>query len=87
MYKKFKTKVEPFYCNNSEQYTSIKDLIFGLKNMNKDSFEHHVNKEKNDFATWIKKAVKDKKLSELIFDTKDKKQMQITIMEYVLNKI
>jgi hypothetical protein len=30
--------------------------------MDSDTFNYHVNYEKNDFASWIKKSLKDRKL-------------------------
>jgi hypothetical protein len=43
---------------------NLKSLSDELKAMDPASFKYHVNEEKNDFANWIRDAVRDKKLAD-----------------------
>ncbi len=54
---------------------NINDLLSVLKKMNKNVFQAHVNKEKNDFANWINDIIKDEKLAKDISKTKEKKEV------------
>ncbi|MGM5483570.1 MAG: hypothetical protein ACQER9_01485 [Nanobdellota archaeon] len=87
MKKKLVKKVDPFICYNGEMIDSVKNLALSLENMEYETFQHHVNKEKNDFSTWISGAVKDKKLASLIRDIKEQPQMKNQIMKYILLNI
>ncbi len=62
-----------FWVCNGQVLKGIKQLPAALKKMNKDAFEHHVNKERNDFASWIKDIIKDTKLAADLAKIKDKK--------------
>ena len=62
-----------FWICNGYVLNNIRQLPAALKKMKKDAFEHHVNKERNDFANWIKDIVKDTKLSADLKKVKDKK--------------
>jgi len=42
----------------------LKELIAVLKDIDKKTFEYHVNDSKNDFANWIKYVFKSRKLAE-----------------------
>ncbi|GIU69269.1 MAG: acetate kinase [Candidatus Woesearchaeota archaeon] len=57
-----------FILKNGGTIKSLEELISVLKNIDKETFEYHVNKEKNDFSNWIRYVFKLKKLSDSIFD-------------------
>ena len=42
-----------FYSIDGKVFTSIEDLLNGLKNMTEDTFRYHLNNEKNDFYNWF----------------------------------
>ena len=52
-----------FWINNGPVLKNLKDLKESLLTMSKETFSYHVNKEKNDFASWIKEALKDSALA------------------------
>ncbi|MBA3064279.1 hypothetical protein FP803_02470 [Candidatus Woesearchaeota archaeon] len=54
---------------------SINDLLSVLKKMNKNVFQAHVNKEKNDFANWINDIIKDEKLAKELYMIKDRRKI------------
>ncbi len=62
-----------FWVNNGPILCSIKDLHGALLRMSDDQFRHHVNKQKNDFALWVKKALLDDAAARRLASVKDKK--------------
>ena len=49
-----------FWTTDGRAIRNIKELFEALKQMSKEGFKHHVNKEKNDFAVWAKDVLKDR---------------------------
>lgn len=44
---------EAFWVSNGEILHTVADLADALREMDEATFRHHVNAEKNDFATWV----------------------------------
>ena len=61
-----------FWVNNGPVLKNLDELYKALSEMNKDAFKHHVNKEKNDFSSWIRDILGDQKLAEDIAKAKSK---------------
>ena len=62
-------KIKPkhhFILKGGHRIKSMKELKESIKFMDKHTFDHHVKKDKNDFAEWIMKVIKDKGLAEKI---------------------
>ncbi|MCK4525088.1 MAG: hypothetical protein KAU07_01485 [Candidatus Andersenbacteria bacterium] len=59
-----------FWINNGPVLKNLKDLKESLLIMSKETFNYHVNKEKNDFAAWIKETLKDSTLANKLAKTK-----------------
>ncbi|MEA2097790.1 MAG: DUF5752 family protein [Patescibacteria group bacterium] len=59
-----------FWINNGPVLKNLKDLKESLLVMSKETFSHHVNKEKNDFADWIKEVLEDNTLANKLAKTK-----------------
>ena len=68
-----------FWVCNGSILRNIKDLKDSLSKMDKETFLNHVNKEKNDFATWVKEILEDETLSKKISKNKTVKTMIKTI--------
>ena len=68
-----------FWVCNGSILRNIKDLKDSLLKMDKETFLNHVNKEKNDFAIWVKEITKDETLSKKISKNKTVKTMIKTI--------
>jgi len=64
-----------FWVHDGRILKNIRELLYALKNMKKDVFNYHVNKEKNDFANWINDIIKDTKLAKDMSKTKGKKEI------------
>ena len=59
-----------FWINNGPVLKNLNDLKGSLLIMSKETFNYHVNKEKNDFAAWIKEVLKDNALANKLAKTK-----------------
>lgn len=68
-----------FWVCNGSILRNIQDLKDSLSKMDKETFLNHVNKEKNDFAIWVKEIAKDETLSKKISKNKTVKTMTKTI--------
>jgi hypothetical protein len=61
-----------FYSVDGQVFKSLHDLMMGLDNMSRETFDHHVNNSKNDFASWIKGVFSDFKLSDALRSQNDR---------------
>ena len=59
-----------FWINNGPVLKNLKDLKESLLTMSKETFSYHANKEKNDFADWIKEVLEDNTLANKLAKTK-----------------
>ncbi len=53
-----------FWVNNGPVLKNLDELYKALSEMGKDAFKHHVNREKNDFSSWVRDILGDQKLAE-----------------------
>ena len=52
-----------FWVNGNGALRNLKELAESLKVMSDEAYSYHVNKEKNDFASWVKEVLQDSKLA------------------------
>lgn len=52
-----------FWVEGNGALRNLKDLAESLRNMSDDTFTHHVNAEKNDFANWVTEILQDSRLA------------------------
>ncbi len=64
-----------FYFVNGKIAKNIKELMIEIKNLSRNEFKHHVNRNKNDFYNWIKDVVGDDELSIKIKKIRSKAQI------------
>ncbi len=62
---------ETFKAHNGSEIKNLRQLIGVLNEISSESFAHHVNKEKNDFAKWVRHSVKDGELADVMEKTTD----------------
>ena len=55
-----------FFVNDGRALGNMNELMESLKDMDEETFNHHVNKEKNDFMNWVKDVVGDKVLAKWV---------------------
>jgi len=76
-YEKIISDVKPeeaFWIYNGPTIRNLHELKIALETMDKLSFFHHVNEEKNDFENWIRHAIHDEELADSIRKAKNKKK-------------
>jgi hypothetical protein len=52
-----------FRCGNGHILRNMKELAEELKTMSEESYTFHANKQKNDFANWVRDIIKDERLA------------------------
>lgn len=61
-----------FWVNNGPIIGNLSSLPKALKEISKETFLHHVNKDKNDFTVWINDVIGDKALAGELLKVKSK---------------
>ncbi|MFH1521590.1 MAG: DUF5752 family protein [archaeon] len=64
-----------FFCNDGSTFNNLEELRKALISMSDETFNYHVNSEKNDFANWIYDVIGDIKLANNLRTVGDKKTM------------
>ena len=65
-----------FYANNGTVIKSLHELHYAMANMDDTTFNHHLNDQRNDFASWIENVHRDNELAEKLKKSKTKKDVQ-----------
>lgn len=78
-----------FWLCTNENLRSLRDISEALQKATDDVFRYHVNRDKNDFETWIRDIIKDKDLAREIARVKTRDTLIRKITERVdeLNSI
>lgn len=63
---------------------NLEEMLGSLKNMDHETFSHHVTSDRNDFANWIKDVVKDGELSIVVEHCYDKLEMERIIRNRII---
>ena len=72
-----------FYSNDGTVLSNVKELPNAIKTMSSDTFLHHVNSERNDFANWVEQVMGEEKLGLQIRRVKNKDSM-VKLLQNVL---
>ena len=63
-----------FWCHDGQVFRDINDLLNGFEVMSDETFDYHVNDEKNDFSCWILDIVGDGDLAQEVKKTRTRHQ-------------
>src|SRR3989338_4667464 len=63
---------EYFYLKNGRVLKNLYEFTNSLASMDDETFKHHVNKERNDFAEWIRHVLKDEGIANQISRLKNR---------------
>jgi hypothetical protein len=55
-----------FICLDGKELSTLKELSIHLLDMSKESFDQHLNSQKNDFHNWILFVFRDEELAKSI---------------------
>ena len=72
-----------FWLCTNENLRSLNDISDALQKATDDVFRYHVNRDKNDFETWIRDIIKDKDLAREIARVKTRDTLIRKITERV----
>lgn len=72
-----------FWLRDGRTLKNIGELSKALKDMKNEVFEHHVNKDKNDFANWIRDVQQDKELADQLCKVKSKPTVEKMIHDRI----
>ena len=72
-----------FWINYGSIVKNLKELSEALKGMNEKTFQHHVNKGKNDFAVWISTTLGEKELAKKVQKAKTPAGISKVINEFL----
>lgn len=64
-----------FFVHGGGELASLDDLFTELQTMEAHTFAHHVNEERNDFATWVRDVFGDRHLARHIELANDKDKL------------
>ena len=59
-----------FYLKKGRTVHNLEELAVAFKTMDSEEFNHHVSKEKNDFASWIRHSLNNADLADKISNLK-----------------
>jgi hypothetical protein len=76
-----------FFLVDGRALRDYKELADSLEAMADHVYNHHVNQERNDFATWIADTLQDKALAHKISVAEGKHHMQIIIYRHILDRL
>jgi hypothetical protein len=60
-----------FFVNNGGPICSLSDLCIALEQMPGETYLYHANRERNDFAKWVKGTLSDDQLSAKLLKCKN----------------
>ncbi|MBI4450814.1 hypothetical protein HY642_02480 [Candidatus Woesearchaeota archaeon] len=72
-----------FYARNGEVYKNLLELADALPRMPKETFDHHVNLERNDFHNWVDGVFGDSRLAKELLAVKTQEAMARKITKRV----
>lgn len=68
-----------FWVNSGSVLRNLEEFSNELKSIEPEHFSHHVNKEKNDFATWVSDVIGDQMLAKNLSRAKTPKTLSKTV--------
>ncbi len=71
------------WLNNGVVIKSVVDLVVAIRSMDNKTFRSHVNKNKNDFAEWVRYIIKDDLFADMVTSAKSKKGFVVKMNEYI----
>ncbi len=74
-----------FWLHDGYQIANLRELRDALATMTKRQFEHHVNAEKNDFATWVRDVLADDVLADDLHAATTRKEARAVLEQHLLD--
>ena len=75
-----------FYLATGEVVSSLKGFAKALKNMAEDTYNSHVNSDKNDFANWTRHSLGKQELAKRIDGQISKIELELEILRHLVHE-
>jgi hypothetical protein len=72
-----------FYTKDGTKLTNLFDLYHYIKTCDEDSFSHHTNESRNDFAEWVGSVILDQSLSSVLSNCILREPMQYRLLRRI----
>lgn len=72
-----------FWVNDGQVLKNLSELLPALRKMSKETFLHHVNAEKNDFANWLEHVYCEKEIAKEVRQTRSKTALMRAIQAHL----
>ncbi len=72
-----------FYFKHGKRASNIAELKIVLENIGESEFKHHVDYDKNDFASWVENVFEEKKLAKNMREAGDKEGMIVLLDDFL----
>jgi hypothetical protein len=72
-----------FYLKNGKPVKSLQELIKALRVIDDETFKHHVNDTRNDFANWLRDILKKEDLADQVRSKKVKEELLKILTQHV----
>ncbi len=72
-----------FWVRDGEVLATMHDLERALHRMDKDTYAHHVTKERNDFADWVECVLIDTKCAQGLRIAKGQKAARVCVLAHL----
>lgn len=73
-----------FYLAGGKTFSSLKTFAKELREMPLDVYSFHVNKEKNDFANWMRNSLSKDELAERVDGHLEKIQLELEVLRHLI---
>ena len=74
------------WLSNGEVISNLEELALAIPRMKMAQFSEHVNKEKNEFADWVKDVFEEEKLAKHLNRVRTKKQTEAILLTHLKHR-
>ncbi|MEK6967497.1 MAG: hypothetical protein AABX51_02595 [Nanoarchaeota archaeon] len=76
-----------FVLANGEHLKNLFELSESLARIDEKVFSHHVNKDRNDFSSWVEHVFNEKGLAETLKKSSSREKHEIVLLKHLLGKL
>lgn len=86
-YKQNVKEEHKFYVHDGKELRNLLELGLAIRHMRDETFAHHVNESKNDFATWIKDCMGETQLANELMKYKTKTSNELLVLRHIAGQL
>ena len=80
-------KNQSFKVCDGNELNNLLELAMAIKHMPEETFTHHVNDHKNDFANWINDCMGETQLANDLGKYKTKSSNELLILRHITSEV